>query len=99
MTGPGDHPERADALPLGPDSLADTILRYAAMVLLLPSAHPLDGAEELRTFARRHFPPSLPRGVADGVGVGATTGPRVGATVSLVTFSGSQKRWQQKSSN
>ncbi len=42
------------------DDLADTILRYAAMVLLLPSAQPLDGAEELRTFADRHFLPSLP---------------------------------------
>jgi AcrR family transcriptional regulator len=42
------------------DDLADTVLRYAAMALLLPSVHPLDGAEELRTFARRHFLPSLP---------------------------------------
>jgi AcrR family transcriptional regulator len=40
--------------------LADTILRYAAMVLLLPGAEPLDTPEELRAFATRHFLPSLP---------------------------------------
>jgi AcrR family transcriptional regulator len=42
------------------DDLADTILRYAAVVLLLPSAEPLDTPEELRAFAERHFVPSLP---------------------------------------
>ncbi len=40
--------------------LADTILRYAAMVLLLPSVAPLDTAEDIRAFATRHFLPSLP---------------------------------------
>ena len=40
--------------------LADTILRYAAMVLLLPSAHPLDTADDIRAFATQHFLPSLP---------------------------------------
>jgi AcrR family transcriptional regulator len=40
--------------------LADTILRYAAMVLLLPSAQPLETADDIRAFARRHFLPSLP---------------------------------------
>ncbi|ULE34187.1 TetR/AcrR family transcriptional regulator [Mycobacterium sp. IDR2000157661] len=40
--------------------LADTILRYAAMVLLLPSVHPLETAEDIRAFARQHFLPSLP---------------------------------------
>ncbi|RAV17945.1 TetR/AcrR family transcriptional regulator [Mycolicibacterium sp. GF69] len=40
--------------------LADTILRYAAMVLLLPSARPLDSADDIRAFARAHFLPSLP---------------------------------------
>lgn len=40
--------------------LADTILRYAAMVLLLPSAQPLDTAEDIRAFATQHFLPSLP---------------------------------------
>lgn len=42
------------------NELADTILRYAAMVLLLPSAQPLDTAEDIRAFARQHFLPSLP---------------------------------------
>ncbi len=48
---------------IGPDAvdeLADCILRYAAMVLLLPSAQPLDSADDIREFARRHFLPSLP---------------------------------------
>ena len=40
--------------------LADTILRYAAMVLLLPSAQPLETADDIRAFAGQHFPPSLP---------------------------------------
>jgi AcrR family transcriptional regulator len=40
--------------------LADTILRYAAMVLLLPSAQPLESADDIRSFARQHFLPSLP---------------------------------------
>lgn len=43
--------------------LADTILRYAAMVLLLPSVEPLLTAEEIRVFATRHFLPSLPTSV------------------------------------
>ncbi len=42
------------------NDLADTILRYAAMVLLLPSAEPLNTPDELRVFATRHFLPSLP---------------------------------------
>jgi len=42
------------------NELADTILRYAAMVLLLPSAQPLDRADDIRAFARQHFLPSLP---------------------------------------
>jgi AcrR family transcriptional regulator len=40
--------------------LADTILRYAAMVLLLPSSQPLETADDIRAFATRHFLPSLP---------------------------------------
>src|SRR5262249_49401327 len=40
--------------------LAATILRSAAMVLLLPTAHPLDTADDIRAFATRHFLPSLP---------------------------------------
>lgn len=46
--------------PTAVDELADCILRYAAMVLLLPSAQPLDTAEDIRAFARQHFLPSLP---------------------------------------
>jgi AcrR family transcriptional regulator len=48
---------------IGPQAvveLADTILRYAAMALLLPGAHPLDTAEDIRAFAAAHFLPSLP---------------------------------------
>jgi AcrR family transcriptional regulator len=40
--------------------LADTILRYAAMALLLPAREPLDGADAVRAFATAHFLPSLP---------------------------------------
>jgi AcrR family transcriptional regulator len=40
--------------------LADTILRYAAMALLLPSTQPLETADDIRVFATRHFIPSLP---------------------------------------
>lgn len=42
------------------EELADTVLRYAAMVLLLPSAQPLESAADIRAFARQHFLPSLP---------------------------------------
>jgi AcrR family transcriptional regulator len=42
------------------NELADTILRYAGMVLLLPSAQPLESADDIRAFATRHFLPSLP---------------------------------------
>ncbi len=42
------------------NELADTILRYAAMVLLLPSVAPLETADDIRAFATRHFLPSLP---------------------------------------
>ena len=42
------------------DELADTILRYAAMVLLLPSRRPLTDADDIRAFATEHFLPSLP---------------------------------------
>ena len=46
--------------PEGVDELADTILRYAAMALLLPGAEPLETADDIRAFATRHFLPSLP---------------------------------------
>jgi AcrR family transcriptional regulator len=42
------------------DELADTILRYAAMLLLLPSRRPPVSVDEVRTFAAEHFLPSLP---------------------------------------
>lgn len=42
------------------NEFADTILRYAAMVLLLPSSQPLETAEDVRAFATQHFLPSLP---------------------------------------
>ena len=42
------------------DELAETILRYAAMVLLLPSRRPLTDADDIRAFATEHFLPSLP---------------------------------------
>jgi len=42
------------------NDLADTILRYAAMALLLPGGQPMDSADDIRAFATRHFLPSLP---------------------------------------
>ncbi|MFV8230023.1 TetR/AcrR family transcriptional regulator [Mycolicibacterium peregrinum] len=45
------------------DDLADTILRYAAMVLLLPSVEPLQTPDDIRAFATKHFAPSLPMAV------------------------------------
>ena len=49
--------------PAAVDDLAEVILRYALMVLLLPSAEPVGTAEDLRAFAARHFLPSLPAAV------------------------------------
>jgi AcrR family transcriptional regulator len=42
------------------NELADTILRYAGMALLLPSPRPLTTADDIRAFATAHFLPSLP---------------------------------------
>jgi AcrR family transcriptional regulator len=42
------------------DALADTILRYAMMALLLPSPEPVVTADDIRAFATAHFLPSLP---------------------------------------
>jgi AcrR family transcriptional regulator len=42
------------------NELADTILRYAAMALLLPGVEPLDSPDDIRAFATQHFLPSLP---------------------------------------
>ena len=40
--------------------LADHTWRYAMMALILPSADPLETADDIRAFATRHFLPSLP---------------------------------------
>lgn len=40
--------------------LADHTWRYAMMALILPSAEPLETADDIRAFATRHFLPSLP---------------------------------------
>jgi len=40
--------------------LADSVWRYAMMLLLLPSAEPVRTIDEIRAFAARHFLPSLP---------------------------------------
>ena len=42
------------------DDLADTILRYAAMLLLLPSRDAVVDEDDIRAFATEHFLPSLP---------------------------------------
>jgi AcrR family transcriptional regulator len=42
------------------NELADTILRYASMLLLLPSPRPIVTAGDIRAFATTHFLPSLP---------------------------------------
>ncbi|MCW2655594.1 MAG: putative HTH-type transcriptional regulator [Mycobacterium sp.] len=42
------------------NELAETILRYALMALLLPGAKPLVSADDVRAFATAHFLPSLP---------------------------------------
>ncbi|CAN5863444.1 TetR/AcrR family transcriptional regulator [soil metagenome] len=48
---------------IGPQAvteLADAILRYAMMALLLPGSTPLQTVDDLRAFATAHFLPSLP---------------------------------------
>ena len=40
--------------------LADAILRYALVALLLPGSEPLQSADDIRAFAEAHFLPSLP---------------------------------------
>jgi AcrR family transcriptional regulator len=42
------------------NELAETILRYALMALLLPGGRPLVTADDVRAFATAHFLPSLP---------------------------------------
>ena len=51
--------------------LADGIWRYAMMLLLLPSADPVETAEEIRAFATRHFLPSIPEVLRLGAPAGA----------------------------
>lgn len=48
---------------IGPQAvhdLADCIWRYALMIQLLPSAEPVETADDMRAFATKHFLPSLP---------------------------------------
>lgn len=48
---------------IGPQAvheLADNTWRYAMVLLLLPSAEPIETEDEIRAFATRHFLPSLP---------------------------------------
>jgi hypothetical protein len=40
--------------------LADNTWRYAMLLLLLPSAEPVQTVDEVRSFATNHFLPSLP---------------------------------------
>jgi AcrR family transcriptional regulator len=47
------------------DALADTILRYAMMALLLPSPQPMATAGDFRAFAETHFLPSLPQALRE----------------------------------
>jgi AcrR family transcriptional regulator len=47
----------------GVNELADTILRYAAMALLLPGPRQLVSADDIREFATQHFLPSLPAAI------------------------------------
>jgi AcrR family transcriptional regulator len=51
------------AAPIGADAvdeLADTILRYAAMLLVVPARQPIVDKDDIRAFATAHFLPSLP---------------------------------------
>ena len=47
--------------------LADTIWRYAMMALLLPGAETLQTPAQIRSFATRHFLPSLPEALREQV--------------------------------
>lgn len=55
---PTGFAERIGAEAVG--ELADCVWRYAMMLLLLPSAEPVETGDEIRAFANRHFLPSLP---------------------------------------
>ncbi|HPX36554.1 MAG TPA: helix-turn-helix domain-containing protein [Mycobacterium sp.] len=43
--------------------LAETTWRYAMMVLLLPSAEPVETADDIRAFSAKHYLPSLPEAI------------------------------------
>lgn len=55
---PAGFAERVGPEPVA--ALADAILRYALMALLLPGTEPLRTPEDIRAFAATHFLPSLP---------------------------------------
>lgn len=46
--------------PAAVHDLAETIWRYAMMLLLLPSGAPIESADDIRAFATKHLLPSLP---------------------------------------
>jgi AcrR family transcriptional regulator len=46
--------------PRAVNELADAILRYALMALLLPGLRPMESVEDIRAFATGEFLPSLP---------------------------------------
>ena len=46
--------------PRGVREVAENIWRYALMILLLPSADPIETPDETGAFATKHFLPSLP---------------------------------------
>ncbi|MFM9033850.1 MAG: TetR/AcrR family transcriptional regulator [Mycobacterium sp.] len=63
---------------IGPQAvreLAECIWRYAMMLLLLPSADPVETPDDIRAFATKHFLPSLPEALRTDRLVGAPAGP------------------------
>jgi len=57
--------------PAAVHELAENTWRYAMMLLLLPSADPVETAADIRAFAVRHFLPSLPEALRIGTSAGA----------------------------
>ena len=51
------------------DELADTILRYAMMALLLPSPEPLTTADDIRGLRHHALPAQPPGGITCGAGL------------------------------
>ncbi len=58
--------------PLAVHQFADSIWRYAMMLLLLPSADRIETEAQIRDFATRHFLPSLPEVLRVGSPTGAS---------------------------